>query len=481
MRQHSRCRLRLCACWLALWASCALGAQDTPPKDTPPKDAALEALVGQLSDDDWKAREKAQQELARFGAQAVPRLKELAGGTKDPDLRARVEGILRQIEENDASGPTFVTLKLADAPPAEAFEELARQAGAKLDAPSRALLLRDDIPRVTIDAQRQPFWVVMRQLCTSCKVRPDRSGGRTLTLTADDGSWGRRPFVTSGPFIVTANELYVTRGVRLGAAEAEGAKAQPQQPPPPGPNPAPAELIERMRLLRVQEGNEGVRDHGQLQVSALFEPKLHGMSWSLGAVLEASDDAGRSLLLPRGAEPRRRSTYGSARAGEWEATVWLNVPPEHRPGARLAKVKFLSTFTVRTGVETFEVPDILSAKNVERTVGPSRVVVKGLTKLSDDQYELSTASYPVGDVTAWRSVDAGQAGRGPRLLDAEGRDFMRGGGSSSMSATEQSSQIRFTTAGAPGNPRQPAKVVWELPSGVQQFKVPVEFVDLPLP
>src|SRR5688572_26487907 len=98
--------ITICLCWLAL------GLADEPGKLAPQTQAQLDALVSQLSSDDWKSREKAQQELARFGADAAPRLEALLEGSKDPDLRARVEGILKQIEENDASGPTFVTLHL---------------------------------------------------------------------------------------------------------------------------------------------------------------------------------------------------------------------------------------------------------------------------------------------------------------------------------------------------------------------------------
>jgi hypothetical protein len=86
-------------------------------------------------------------------------------------------------------------------------------------------------------------------------------------------------------------------------------------------------------------------------------------------------------------------------------------------------------------------------------------------------------------VQAWRAVEAGQAGRGPRLLDADGRELMRAGGSTSMSADTHTSQLRFSPdRGPPGpNGRTPAKLVWDLPTGVRQFQVPVEFVDLPLP
>lgn len=452
--------------------------QSAQPAQTQPAqpDPALEAAITGLSHDDWRVREKAQQDVARFGRPAVPRIQALLGETKDPDLRARLEGVLKQIEENDTSGPTFVTLHLKDADPALAFDELARQAGAKLQTQPPALLQRPDMPRITISAERQPFWDVMRQLCAACKVRPDRSGGGTLTLAADDGSWARRPAVTSGPFLVTAAEMYVTRGVRFGAEPA----AAPENPPAGNaPAPAPPDALERLRARHLAGGNDVPHDHAQLQVEALFEPKLHSMAWTVGNVVEATDDAGKSLVLTRGAEPRRRSVYGGSRSGEWEGIVWLDVPARDRPDARLARVKFLSRFSVQTGVERIEVPDVLSAKDVERVIGPARLVVRGVTKRGDRHYELSVASYPVGDVQAWRAVQVGHFRRGPRLLDANGRELMSGGGSSSMSEKEYTSQMRFTPqANGAG---EPVKLVWEVPTGVNVITVPVEFENLPLP
>ena len=453
-------RVILVAVSCCLCSNSSTFAADPPPPaaPTPQEKAQLDALVTRLSDDDWKAREKAQQDLTRFGPGAAPRLKEVLAGAKDPELRTRVEAILKLIEQNDATGPTFVTLHLSAAPAALAFDELARQAGAKLETNPPGLLARDGIAPVTIDADRQPFWDVLRKLCGTCGVRPERSGGGKLLLTGDDGSWARRPAVLSGPFLVTANEAFVTRGVRFGAPKAAAN-------PPPRPDP------------RAQ----GVFDHAQVQLEAFFEPKLHGAAWSPGNVVSARDAGGLSLVIPRGAEPRRRSTYGPGRTGEWEATVWLAAPDR---GARvLAALNFNSTFTVQTGIESIELLDVLNIKDVERTVGPARITVQGVTRLGEDELELRVKSVPAGDVQAWRGAVSGQFRRGPRLLDAEGREWMQAGGGSSMSATEYSAQTRFNRPNAvrPGAPADPVKLVWDLPTGVQQFEVPVEFKDLELP
>ena len=126
--------------------------------------------------------------------------------------------------------------------------------------------------------------------------------------------------------------------------------------------------------------------------------------------------------------------------------------------------------------------DVLAAKDVERVVGPARLVVKGVMKLGDNRYELSVGSYPAGDVQQWHAVRVGQFRRGPRLLDATGRDLASAGRSSSMSGESYTSEIRFGSGVALGGAHgEPAKLVWEVPTAVQQFTVPVEFENLPLP
>ena len=99
------------------------------------------------------------------------------------------------------------------------------------------------------------------------------------------------------------------------------------------------------------------------------------------------------------------------------------------------------------------------------------------TRLGNDQYELAVGSYPVGDAQAWRGVQAGQFRRGPRLLSDDGRELSQAGGSSSMSDREYTSQLRFMA----DRGKEPAKLVWDVPTGVQQYAVPVEFQDLAIP
>src|SRR5688572_4039145 len=76
----------------------------------------IPALIGQLSDPDWKLRQKAQERLVSIGDPAIEALKQIVQQTKDEEVRTRAESALRQIAENARTGPTLVTLHVKDAP-----------------------------------------------------------------------------------------------------------------------------------------------------------------------------------------------------------------------------------------------------------------------------------------------------------------------------------------------------------------------------
>ncbi|HYE20154.1 MAG TPA: hypothetical protein VEA69_17030, partial [Tepidisphaeraceae bacterium] len=57
------------------------------PVITPEQQAKIEAAVADLSADDWKKRQAAQDALARLGPSAVPTLKQLSAKGDDEEVR----------------------------------------------------------------------------------------------------------------------------------------------------------------------------------------------------------------------------------------------------------------------------------------------------------------------------------------------------------------------------------------------------------
>ena len=63
-----------------------------------------------------------------------------------------------------AGEPTFVTLRLKDVPARQAFAELFRQAGLEPKTYPQIMWERGAWNKVTLELERQPFWVAMREV-----------------------------------------------------------------------------------------------------------------------------------------------------------------------------------------------------------------------------------------------------------------------------------------------------------------------------
>ncbi|MBI4833312.1 MAG: HEAT repeat domain-containing protein, partial [Planctomycetes bacterium] len=57
----------------------------------------IQSLIKQLGDDDWETREKAKEELTKIGEPALELLKQTLKETQEPEVRMRVEWIIKTI------------------------------------------------------------------------------------------------------------------------------------------------------------------------------------------------------------------------------------------------------------------------------------------------------------------------------------------------------------------------------------------------
>src|SRR3954464_631927 len=83
---------------------------------TNPSTDEIQALVKQLSNDNYQKRQAAQDQLVRFGAGARPFLEQLLKESNDPEARTRAEAALQQMDEDKSAGPSLITIHAKDAP-----------------------------------------------------------------------------------------------------------------------------------------------------------------------------------------------------------------------------------------------------------------------------------------------------------------------------------------------------------------------------
>jgi len=422
--------------WLLQPALALAAAPTTQPAPVPD----IQPLLKGLCADDWLAREQAQTRLGQLDNNARPLLLNVMRQTKDEDVRARLEAAIHRIEDNSKTSPTLVSASLKNVTARQAFMEIAKQAGVRIDVSD---LERQDEPRFSMDITPRPFWQAMRDLCLKTSLQPDiRGEPAQIVIDSLPTRWCNRPMSTHGPFLIIADRIERDYKVDLSR---------------------PDELQHRFTL----------------QLTAYSDPKLLVLKNARDTRLEeALDEHGNSLLPPAQQEYIPES---SDYRGPWE---WkLNAKLHHPDGAgqRIALLRGAAQFLVRTQYETWELSQVMSVQNATRVIAGTRITIEGLSR-TDEGYTLRIRGQGAlcGLVSPGLADQFEAIRRSIRLLDQNGRpfavDFAGGSGREDWSYL-----FTFKPTPAQDATAEPGKLIWDVPTEAKFLVVPFEFKNLPLP
>jgi hypothetical protein len=346
---------------------------------------------------------------------------------------------------------TLVNANFSNTPAMQAFADMAKQTGYKIElyqgggGPNR-------FGNVTYKASAQPFWAVMREICTR--------GNVGLYMWGDEDH-DRIPILPSN---------YGDQNMFKASASVMG------------PYITIVTYLERVNTVNLAHPEKTER-HIQIQMVTFAEPKAVPVqaSWE-ASIDEAVDDNGNSMMPT--AENRNNRNMQGSRGVSWQSNT--NLPyPETNPGKRIAKLRGHSTAVVQLGSEPIDVPDPLKAAEMTKTVGGQRFTFKSLKKVDgqEGQYELSVVFYRDGkDPETFNQM--WQMTPNLKLTDAKGEVFRFGGGGGNGDGEKITRQFRFYNRNGGRNAApaaEPAKLVITVPSATQQVNVPFELADLPLP
>lgn len=427
---------------LALTLSPTLRAQTTQPA------ADIETLITQLSDDQWRVRQDAQDRLVAIGKDVVPRLQQLAKESQDEEVRIRAEAALRQIEENERTGPTLLTLHLKNVPLQTALAEISRQAKTPIATWPPFQHQPDNNPKITLDADRQPFWLVIQQLCKQAGLSPERVGGpqQPITLMQRSDNWSKKPAVHHNGFLIVAESA--------------------------------------SRNHNVDFATNAVSHNYSMRLRAFIDPKLRVVEGATMVRLEeVVDDKGNSLVLPS-ANAGHVSTFSSMGSNWiWELHAQLQEVPNL--GTRITRFRAVASFVAQTKSDLWEIPDVLTAKSAERPISVGKYVFNGIEKTGEDTYNLKITIHHQPNIVSHQNplTSFSVIQQNIRLVDADGRPYGNAGGGGGGGPTKLDYSISFhrNTGDNTPKPGAPAKLLWTIPTEIKEIPVPIDLQDLPIP
>ncbi|MDQ3439598.1 MAG: hypothetical protein M3478_04535 [Planctomycetota bacterium] len=437
----------------SLLACAADAATSTQPVTTQPDQQRVDVLVAQLGDEDAKVRARASDELAALAEGVEGQLKAAQARVKDAQIRSALDTLLFNIQHARENGPTLVTMKRDAAPLADVLDVLAKQGGIEFGAdfptadPAR--------PPIDVDFQRVPLWQALLDVCgRSGLAFRSIEGNRVLLDSVAKGAVAT-PAAAAGPFLVTVArvELNISKAVNFGGLKPLNVRTNAAAAPP-----------------------------CRLYLFAWSEPRLRTVRWSVDgvdAVAECVTDTGESLRAIAG----MRVAGASGRVNSRSETQLILTAPE-KPSTKIARLKLNARFIVQGALEHLELDNPLAITNHAADVAGMSVLIKSVNKVTDDQYSYEVLIRRGTRNPAEWPLLSGLLMQYPcKLLDAEGNALSPRGGSSSSAPNEVTQTMTVSRAGLAAGPKvgEPVKLVWELPSDLEQRVVPLEFRDIPLP
>jgi len=333
-----------------------------------------------------------------------------------------------------------VTLKMSGAAPRDALAELNRRVGSNLRPLPAMLWSSRTWSPIDVDLENVSFWTALRTICSASGLTLQRGGADELFVRQGTARlWTDFPAVEYGPFLIVA------------------------------------EVVQRMDQVDLSDP-DNVQRSCLISMRVFSEPRVRVLRGGTHAVVdEAVDDRGQRVAMeaPAGmgaTEPIR----------PWSGMVRVQLVPPSQAGGQLAVLKGHVNLVVQTASQVVEIPlqwqgTATLTPQVTHTAGGLRLTLREVRRNG----ETYTAAMRVEKVAAgaldWMDEDLTYM---VRMVDAQERPLSRRGGiprASDMSVTFGREDYGDAEGAA-----EATKLVWEVPTEVQQVRVPFQFSQIPI-
>jgi hypothetical protein len=190
-----------------LVVTAAKAQSSSEQKPAPPADRALQQLVEQLGDPDYRKRDIAADLLKAEGVKALPVLR---AALKDPDaeVRRRLMELIPSIETAAILAPKRVTLSVKDKPLKQIFDELTKQTAYKFEFHQN-----NPSAKYSFDFDNVTYWEALEQITKKTGQELQQGYGDDIVRFYYRGEGAGSPFTyrdDSFRFTATNFQLYKT-------------------------------------------------------------------------------------------------------------------------------------------------------------------------------------------------------------------------------------------------------------------------------
>jgi hypothetical protein len=333
-----------------------------------------------------------------------------------------------------------ITLHIKDLPPKDAIAKLGEAAGVNISVwPDTAWDSRfrgnKAVPKVTIDAEAQPFWAVARDLCQQADAKPaDMGTPDQLTIMESENFF-------DSPVYMGPAHLAIVTGIRRSYQTTFSGPARKSE-------------------------------HMSVELDLWFDPRLQFLqSAHTVTVTEALDENGVSIVVPADKAMDRFSR--ALQRLHMNTSVRLNYDP--------AKSKTLKKFSgylrliMESKREEIRIADLANAEGIEAMAAGVRLVITEVIP-QNKSLQIKYTITPQVEISDERWTEISQSAFSRMIVTNEtGRRI-------SLDKNSRGSRKKIDgTLTLNTSDNSKLNLVWPIATETEQVDLPFEFNDLPLP
>jgi hypothetical protein len=430
--------------------------------------AAIQRLIEQLGDRDYRVRDLAERRLQAEGKTALPLLRK-ATAHSDPEVRRRVVRLIPGMEAAILFAPRRVTFTVRNQPLNKVLDELSKASGYKVMNQAGVMFFPGGAPAApaapgavkektfSYEFVNEPFWNVVERLCRDAKLTVQQSWGDDFVRLYP--TVGHAPHVArSGPFFCVAQNFQLYRNVDLSTTK------------PDGPTAGRSESL-TFNFLVFAEPRLPFMGMGEPRLESAYDDLRNSM------LLKTVSDPSAGAWGPGGVRFIGRRYYGG-NYKQLTMHVGVNLERRSEKASTLKVLRGVVPMTILVEQKPMLITDkILSAKGVKKTLGELEFNIQEVKKMPNNQVQVRfTVTKKGGNDYTWQNSLYNRL----ELSDDKGNKFNIWGTSwGGSGANVVNLTLTYGTQGVVkvGTPTKFAFMHWE----TKQYDVAFEFRNVPLP